>query len=154
MSLFSSPRPLSQASRRIGECEVHRLLFTDIYSPHHKNLESFVKTDFQDRGKDLGGIIWEQDPHRHREVARKLSPAFSSRSVRKMEPLVHRYIDYFVVKMKELGSDGVALVQWTNWLAMDLSADLAWNEKMNQMRDSNVALFDDGLRKAHYPCVQ
>lgn len=53
-----------------------------------------------------------------------------------MEPLVHKYMDYFIAKMKELGSDGIFLVQWTNWLAMDLSADLAWNAKMNQMRDS------------------
>jgi hypothetical protein len=53
-----------------------------------------------------------------------------------MEPLVHKYIDYFVARMKELGQDGVPLVKWTNWLAMDLSADLAWNAKMNQMQDS------------------
>ncbi|RYP08470.1 hypothetical protein DL764_001896 [Monosporascus ibericus] len=112
--------------------------FTDIYLPHHKNHEIFVKTNFQNRGKDFGGIIWEENPSRHREVARKLSPAFSTRSIRTMEPLVHQYIDYFVAKMKKLGAApaGVELVKWTNWLAMDLSADLTWNEKMYQMRDS------------------
>ncbi|RYP34523.1 hypothetical protein DL767_004235 [Monosporascus sp. MG133] len=111
--------------------------FKDIYLPHHKNHEIFVKTNFQNRGKDLGGIIWEENPSRHREVARKLSPAFSTRSIRTMEPLVHQYIDYFVEKMKELGTapSGIELAKWTNWLAMDLSADLAWNEKMHQMRD-------------------
>ncbi|KAI0397649.1 cytochrome P450 [Xylariaceae sp. FL0594] len=119
--------------------------FTDIYAPHHKNLETFVKTDFQDRGQDLGGIIWERDPHRHREVARKLSSAFSSRTVRKMEPLVHKYIDYFVARMKELGSDGVPIARWTNWLAMDLSADMAWNEKMYQMRDMKDSIHLDVL---------
>ncbi|KAI1108242.1 cytochrome P450 [Nemania sp. NC0429] len=119
--------------------------FTDIYSPHHKNLETFPKTDFQNRGKDLGGLIWEEDPHRHREVAKKLSPAFSSRSMRNMEPLVHEYMDYFVSTMKEMGQNGVPLVQWTNWLAMDLSADLAWNEKMNQMRDMKSSVHLDVL---------
>ncbi|KAI6084063.1 cytochrome P450 [Hypoxylon rubiginosum] len=119
--------------------------FTDIYSPHQKNLETFVKTNFQNRGKDLGGIIWEEDPVRHRQVARKLSPAFSSCSVRNMEPLVHKYMDYFIAKMKELGSDGIFLVQWTNWLAMDLSADLAWNAKMNQMRDMKDSIHLDTL---------
>jgi cytochrome P450 len=112
--------------------------FTDIYGPHQRNLEDFVKTDFQNRGKDLGGIVWEQDPVRHREVARKLSPAFSSRSIRAMEPLVHEYMDYFILRLKELGGakEGVRLADWTNWLAMDLSADLTWHEKMHQMRDS------------------
>lgn len=46
-------------------------------------------------------------------------------------------MDYFVAKMKELGSEptGVGLVEWTNWLAMDQAADMAWNEKLHQMRD-------------------
>ncbi|RYP68562.1 hypothetical protein DL769_005481 [Monosporascus sp. CRB-8-3] len=64
-----------------------------------------------------------------------------------MEPLVHQYIDYFVVKMKELGTapSGIELVKWTNWLAMDLSADLAWNEKMYQMRDMKDSVHLDVL---------
>lgn len=126
----------------------------DIYSPHQKQIETFVKTDFQNRGKNLGGIIWEEDPHRHRDAARQLLPAFSWRAFRNnVEPLVHIYVNYFVTRMKELGAApaGVPLVEWTNWLAMDLSADVAWNGKMHQMRDSTPtftlssfrAIFDD-----------
>jgi hypothetical protein len=134
----------------IGECTSkqkasyipieHSWRSTDIYSPHQKNLEIFVKTNFNDRGKDLGGIIWEEDPIRHRVVAKKIAPAFSSRSIRAMEPLVHKYIDYFVARMHELGqaSAGVELADWMNWLAMDMSADLSWNEKMYQMRDGKT----------------
>lgn len=115
---------------------------SDIYSPHQKNIEVFVKTNFQNRGKDLGGIAWEEDPVRHREVAKKLSPAFSSRSIKALEPIAHEYMDYFVAKMKELGSKptGVGLVEWTNWLAMDQAADMAWNEKLYQMRDRRAIL--------------
>lgn len=114
---------------------------SDIYSLHQKNLEAFVKTNFQNRGKDLGGVIWEEDPVRHREVAKKLSPAFSNRSIKALEPLAHEYMDYFVAKMKELGSEptGVGLVEWTNWLAMDQAADMAWNEKLHQMRDRKLS---------------
>ena len=111
---------------------------SDIYTPHHgKNLEVFVKTDFQNRGRDLGGIVWEEDPVRHREVAKKLSPAFSHRSIKALEPVAHGYVDFFVARMKEFGAEpeGVGLVQWTNWLAMDQAADMAWNEKLHQMRD-------------------
>ncbi len=114
---------------------------SDIYSPHQRNLEAFVKTDFQNRGEDLGGIAWEEDPVRHREVAKKLSPAFSSKSIKALEPVAHEYMDYFVAKMKELGSEptGVGLVEWTNWLAMDQAADMAWNEKLHQMRDRRLS---------------
>ncbi|KAF2874416.1 cytochrome P450 [Massariosphaeria phaeospora] len=113
--------------------------FTDIYSPQHKNLEDFVKTDFQNRGKDLGGLIWEEDPVRHRNVARQIAPAFSTRFTRTLEPIMHEHMDHFVVKMNDMSmngnGNGVPLVRWTNWLAMDMSADLAWSEKMHQMRD-------------------
>ncbi|KAL9044703.1 MAG: hypothetical protein Q9214_002179 [Letrouitia sp. 1 TL-2023] len=114
--------------------------FLDIYSPHQKNLEVFVKTNFQNRGKDLGGIIWEENPARHREVAKKLSPAFSNRSIKTLEPVAHEYMDHFVAKMKDLESEptGVGLMQWTNWLAMDSAADMAWNEKLHQMRDGQL----------------
>ncbi len=109
--------------------------FQDIYAPHHKNIETWVKTNFNDMGQDLGGIIWEEDPYRHREVAKKLSPALSSRNIRAMEPLINRYLDFFVSRMREVGGgpEGIELAQWTNWLAMDLAADMSWNERMGQM---------------------
>ncbi|MCJ1386720.1 hypothetical protein MMC17_009846 [Xylographa soralifera] len=121
--------------------------FLDIYSPHQRNLEVFVKTNFQNRGKDLGGIAWEEDPIRHRQVAKRLSPAFSNRSIKALEPVAHDYMDYFVRMLKELGSmpAGVGLVEWTNWLAMDQAADMAWNEKLYQMRDQRNSVHLDVL---------
>lgn len=110
--------------------------FVDIYSPAHKGLELFPKTDFQNRGDNLGGIIWEEDPVRHREVARKVLPAFSARSIRTYEPVMHKHADYFVERMKELGARGVSLVDWTHWLAWDMSSDVAWNDETSfAMRD-------------------
>ncbi|KAI3398579.1 hypothetical protein diail_8925 [Diaporthe ilicicola] len=121
--------------------------FTDIYASQSRGLESFPKTDFQDRGKDLGGIAWEMDPVRHHEVARKLAPAFSSRSIRAMEPTAHQYMDYFVERMKELKdtNTGVSVLDWTNWLALDLAADLAWGMEMNEMRDEKSSVYLDAL---------
>lgn len=54
----------------------------DTYSPAHRGMEVFRKTDFQNRGENLGGLIWEEDPVRHHEVARKVFPGFSARSIR------------------------------------------------------------------------
>jgi len=49
-------------------------------------------------------------------------------------------MDYFVERMRELGgaSEGVELSTWMKWLAMDMSGDLSWNEKMHEMRDSKL----------------
>ncbi|KAI1765078.1 cytochrome P450 [Hypoxylon sp. FL1150] len=90
-----------------------------------KNPETFVETRFQNRGKDLGGMIWEEDPVHHHEQSIHTN----------MEPLVHKYIDSFILDMEEIGTDGICLVQWTHWLTVDFSADLAWNTKLNQMED-------------------
>ncbi|KAJ2987027.1 hypothetical protein NUW58_g4730 [Xylaria curta] len=121
--------------------------FTDVYSPQHNGLEAFRKTDFQNRGANLGGIVWEEDPVRHREVARKLAPAWSRRTVRTMEPIMHKHMDYFVARMKAIGreADGVSLVDWTHWVAWDTSADLAWNEEMFAMRDAKNPIYLDVL---------
>lgn len=102
--------------------------FADIYLPAKKGLELFPKTDFQNRGSNLGGIAWEEDPVRHREVARKVLPAFSPRSIRAYEPVMHKHMDYFVERMKETGARGVSLVDWTHWVAWDTAQDVAWSE--------------------------
>jgi hypothetical protein len=62
-----------------------------------------------DFGAGDGGFIWEQDPVKRREVAKKILPAFSTKAIRAKEPIVHQYIDFFVEKMKSIGgrSEGV-----------------------------------------------
>ncbi|CAG8979940.1 hypothetical protein HYALB_00013363 [Hymenoscyphus albidus] len=110
-------------------------------------LKKYGDTDFQNRGKNLGGIVWDEDPVRHREVAKKLAPAFSMRRIRAMEPIVVHYIEEFISRMKKLGGarEGVGLAKWMNWLTMDTSADLATGEKMSQMRNLKDSLDLDVL---------
>lgn len=139
-SFVSSPPERSSVSTQlISQSSIN--IPSDIYSPNQKNLEVFIKTNFQNRGKDLGGIAWEEDPVRHREVAKNLSPAFSNQSIEALEPIAHKHMNYFITKMKQLGSEpnGVELMEWTNWLAMDQAADMAWNEKLHQMRDRRLS---------------
>ncbi|KAI0485253.1 isotrichodermin C-15 hydroxylase [Xylariaceae sp. FL0804] len=115
--------------------------FSDIYSPHVNHLESFWKTDLNDRGDKHGGLLFERDPLRHRNVAKKLSPAFSSKSTRAKEQRLHQHIDYFIEKIKLVGADGINVAAWCNWLAMDISADMSYNRKMHQMRDMRSSNF-------------
>jgi hypothetical protein len=62
-----------------------------------------------DFGAGDGGYIWEQDPVKRREVARKILPAFSPKSIKAKEPVVHKHIDFFIDRMKDVGgrSEGV-----------------------------------------------
>jgi cytochrome P450 len=109
-----------------------------MYGSHVKSLELFTKTEINDFGDERGGLVFERDPVQHRKVAKQISPAFSSRSITAKEHIVQEYIDYFVEQMKISGdsSTGIDFKDWTNWLAMDISADITYSRKLGQMRDS------------------
>jgi hypothetical protein len=114
----------------------------DLYGSHNKNIELFPKTQINNHGNDEhGGLIWEWDPVRHRQVAKKLSPAFSGRALRAKEPTLYKYIDQFVERMKDFGSadQGVSLPTWVSWVCVDISADMAYNREMNALKDSKSA---------------
>ena len=77
---------------------------SDIYIPAVKHHETWLKTDLMDFGAGDMGFIWENDPVKRREVARKVLPAFSSRATRAKEPIIHKYINLFIEKMKLRGN--------------------------------------------------
>lgn len=114
--------------------------FEDIHSSQASGLELFVKSDFNKRGEESGGLIYEDNPVVHRQLAKKLAPAFSIRSLKTMEPTIHQHIDFFVDKMKtqESSKDGVSLVNWVNWLTMDIAADMAYCQKMREQEEGNM----------------
>ncbi|KAI7784449.1 hypothetical protein LA080_009948 [Diaporthe eres] len=109
----------------------------DIYLSQEKNLELFVQVGYDALDTGDGGISGEMSPVKHREIARKLAPAFSTRNFKAKETAVHNHIDLFVQRVKEVGAgeEGADLQRWTDWLALDLSADMTYGLAMNQMRD-------------------
>lgn len=78
-------------------------MLVDIYLPHDRMMEAFVKTDFEDLGEGDGGISFETDPVKHREVAKRIAPAFSMKNFKAKEATLHYYIDLYIDKMKEVG---------------------------------------------------
>lgn len=76
----------------------------DIYGAHTKHMEHFTKTDMFDFNGGFDGVTWERDPETHRARLKKLSPAFSTKSLSAKEPTMHKYIDLFVESMREVGS--------------------------------------------------
>jgi hypothetical protein len=84
-----------------------------MFASQQKGYEHFTKADFISLGWADQGITWETDPVKHRQKVKWLSPAFSSKSLRSKEPIIHKYIDIFVEKMKRIGSrkEGIELRQ-------------------------------------------
>lgn len=83
-------------------------------------METFVKTNFEDLGEGDGGISFETDPVKHREVAKKMAPAFSMKNFKAKESTLQKYVDIFIDKMKEVGNSerGAEMRRWADWLAM------------------------------------
>jgi hypothetical protein len=114
------------------------LIETDIYLAQEKNLELFVQVDYDALDTGDNGISGEPNPVKHREVAKKLAPAFSLRNFKAKEDTIHKHIDLFIHQMKKVGTESqvVDLQRWTDWLALDLSADMTYGREMGQMQDS------------------
>lgn len=110
----------------------------DIYLAQENHVEKFVQVGYDALDTGDGGISGETNPVRHREVAKKLAPAFSARNFKAKEALIHRHLDLFIARMKEIGGgqQGAELRRWSDWLALDLSADMTYGQHMNQMRES------------------
>ncbi|KAI0153072.1 cytochrome P450 [Xylariaceae sp. FL1272] len=125
---------------------------SDIYASHTKNLEHFPKTDFFIFGLQDNGLSWEMDPVKHRKDSKQLSPAFSLKSIRSKEKVVHQYIDDFVDKLKTHGPkpEGIDLKTWADWLSMDISAYTAYSREMNNMRNMKTAPYLHQLWVVNY----
>lgn len=74
-----------------------------------------------DFGTGDGGFIWEQDPVKRREVARKILPAFSTKAIKAKESVVHQYIDLFIEKMRIAGGNPEGVDMNTVWVPENFS---------------------------------
>ncbi|KAL1875795.1 hypothetical protein Daus18300_002986 [Diaporthe australafricana] len=115
----------------------------DIYLAQDKSLEKFVQVGYDALDTGDGGISGEANPTRHREVAKKLAPAFSARNFKAKEATIHKHLDLFVERLKELqgGKQPIEMQRWSDWLALDLSADLTYGRDMGQVRDMKDSVF-------------
>lgn len=65
-----------------------------------RNRETFIKTNFQEIGESEPGITAERDPDKHREISKKLLPAFSGKALRAQESVVHGHVDRFIRQLE------------------------------------------------------
>ncbi|EHK98806.1 putative Isotrichodermin C-15 hydroxylase [Glarea lozoyensis 74030] len=139
--VFGAPRSSQDRESQLYQmCGTHTI---DIYGSHSKHIEKFLKADFISLGDGDQGITWEKDPIKHRHTAKKLSPAFSAKSIKAKESTIHKYVDLFVQKMKKIGQNeqGVELKIWTDWVSMDISAELSYSRELEQVEKMSSSAF-------------
>lgn len=89
------------------------------------------------------GITSEPNPVRHREIAKKLAPAFSTRNLKAKQVIILKHINMFIQRLKEAGAGerGAEMQTWTDRLGLDLSADMVYGRDMGQVRDMKDSIF-------------
>ncbi|KAJ5420683.1 cytochrome P450 [Penicillium sp. CMV-2018d] len=113
-----------------------------IYGSAIKNREIFQKSDFQEIGENEPGITAEKDPEVHRQIAKKLVPAFSTKALRKQEDVIHQHVDGFVAQLRKYGmTDEIEMKQWVDWLLFDIAGDMAYGRQFEQVKARKSSTF-------------
>jgi cytochrome P450 len=91
----------------------------------HENLKDPVFTGAMAKG------ILGAGTEAHRRQRRVLAPAFSAQSIVEQEPLIRKYIDMLIARLKERSQGGnvpLNVVDWYNWTTFDIIGDLTFGE--------------------------
>ncbi|KAJ6020768.1 cytochrome P450 [Penicillium herquei] len=108
-----------------------------IYGSAIKNREIFRKNDFQEIGENEPGITAEKDPEVHRQIAKQLVPAFSAKSLRKQEDVIHQHVDGFVAQLRKHAMRD----DWLDWLIFDIAGDMAYGRQFEQVKNLKSSTF-------------
>ncbi|KAH8649184.1 cytochrome P450 monooxygenase [Xylariales sp. PMI_506] len=91
----------------------------------------------------------------HRRNRRVLGPAFSAQALLEQEPLITRYIDLLISRLRERCGGGAApldVVDWYNWTTFDIIGDLAFAEPFGCLEGASyhpwVAMIFSVVRQA------
>ncbi|KAM7215487.1 Isotrichodermin C-15 hydroxylase [Rhypophila decipiens] len=126
--------------------------FHDIHGPKRHLNETFIKTpSVEGLGDQDDGLLWERDPERHRRVSKLMSPAFSASSLRSKVPVIQKYVDMMMERLKDHGSkeEGVDLTEWLRWMCMDSAADLSFSWEMDNVKNMKTDPFIDAMEAAN-----
>jgi cytochrome P450 len=96
--------------------------YRTIYNHANKDRKPFLKSDFYDIAPGRADIITVRDPADHALQRRCMAHAFSSKSLRQQEEIIHLYLDEFIQQIGRLGrlDQGVDMTEAFNWLTFDI----------------------------------
>jgi len=104
----------------------------------------------------------------HGMLRRQLAHGFSDRSMREQQPIIGKYVDLLIRRLRERGGGGAAaldMTAWYNWTTFDVIGDLAFGESFGCLQSSDYhpwvkAIFELGhvgtffQAACHYPLLQ
>lgn len=98
----------------------------DIYTSSINGRPGFVKSDMLDTGDKYEGLASERDIDKHRAARKQLAPAFSPRSLKQYEPIIHADVDEFVEVLKNSSATeaGVDIAPWFERATCDLGGSI------------------------------
>ena len=77
--------------------------YKDIYGHRPKGEPPFLKSSWYDTGDYVPSVVTTRDPVDHSRQRRTLAHAFSSRSLKDHEHVIHRYTDLFIAQLAKYG---------------------------------------------------
>ena len=122
--------------------------WNDIYGPIGKNKSGWP--EMPKSRKFTTVVLGEPDSvasadfHEHQTVRRALSGGFSDASLRKMEPMLRRYTDLLVRRMREKSGGGEAalnMAAFFNWATFDIIGDLVFGQSFRCLEKCEYHLY-------------
>ncbi|KAI0140459.1 cytochrome P450 [Xylariaceae sp. FL1272] len=111
-----------------------------MYLAQEDNLELFVQVGFDALDTGDNGVTGEPDPLRHREIAKRLAPAFSNRNLIAKETAIQKHVSGFIDKMEFQQGRDIEVRQWSDWLALDRRGNTEHLDYVEQLVPSDKPL--------------
>lgn len=103
------------------------------------------------------------DPEPHARIRKLLAPGFTPRALRAQEPILHRYVNLLVERLRECATSGgnveakgaeVDMTLWFNFTTFDVFGDLGFGESFDCLQNSRfhpwVALLFNSVKAASF----
>ncbi|KAH8146325.1 uncharacterized protein LAJ45_09518 [Morchella importuna] len=119
----------------------------DIYG-HVGGRKVFTKSSFYNDGTEPS-VVSERDPHKHGRLRRLLSNGFSARSLAEQEPVVHQFVDKFIMQINKhvTNPKGDDMVKWYTFVAFDIIGDLAFGDPFGSLEDGKTHFWVENVSK-------
>lgn len=116
------------------------------YAKYKKNYDTFHQSQ-----SDLSYSLFIANDTDHQRMRRVLTHALSGRALKEQEPLIQSHVTILMRRLHEqvvLIGGQVDLVNWYNWAAFDVIADLSFGRPFNCLEDNQFRHWLNVLSKA------
>ena len=99
----------------------------------------------------LPETIFTASPEKHAMLRRTLAPAFSDKRMREQAPIIGRYVNLLMTRLREVAARGEAanVTNWYTWTTFDLIGDLALGSSLGCLEKSDfhpwVSALDESM---------